>query len=60
MLILKDLEKSALEIKKLLVRSTRYGDGFAFSRSCALFDEVLYIIVVDIICVLQLAGGGCM
>lgn len=57
MLVLEDVKERVLELKQLVLAASGYRHALALARSGVLFDKVLDVVVVDVVCDAPLAAG---
>lgn len=50
MLVLEDVKERVLELKQLVLAASGHRHALALARSGVLFDKVLDVVVVDVVC----------
>lgn len=50
MLVLEDMKERVLELKQLVLAASGYRHALSLARSGVLFDKVLDVVVVDVVC----------
>lgn len=50
MLVLEDVKERVLELKQLVLAASGYRHALSLARSGVLFDKVLDVVVVDVVC----------